>query len=88
MNRIPSRQRCVMCGKRYAIDYHVTDIIWEAAIPQHYQNSCVCVECFILNADEQLLEWETGIKLWPLSRASHLIQTVGVDLSALRKEGI
>jgi hypothetical protein len=64
---IPIRQWCAMCGQIHKVDFHVPDQIWKEAIHPNFQNSVVCLNCFMSRADEKFLEWDKEIVLRPCS---------------------
>lgn len=64
---IPTRQICQICGQLHKIDYVADAEIWKQAIHPHHQNSIVCLNCFMLRADEKFLEWEKNLELRPIS---------------------
>ena len=39
-------QRCKVCRKRDKFDFHVTDEIWRAVVPEPFRNNVVCLACF------------------------------------------
>lgn len=63
LKAIPCRMSCAICGGLHAIDYIVPNDIWAHAIHPFYQNSLVCIMCFIRRADEKLLPWDKVIKI-------------------------
>lgn len=63
----PTRQFCQICGGIHKVDFWVKDHIWKAAIHKSFQNSIVCLNCFMERADEKFLEWEKDIILRPTS---------------------
>lgn len=82
-NKIPTRSWCGMCHKRMSIDFLVPDDVWNLAVHHHWQNSVLCINCFILQADEKLIDWAATIKFFPISLISHLENTALPALCAL-----
>lgn len=70
--RIPHRQFCSLCHRAYAIDWHVPDATFKAALHHTMWNSLVCLNCFIHFADEKLIAWEVDIQLHPTSLRTQL----------------
>lgn len=64
---IPTRQFCAICGKIHKVNYWVPNKMWNAVIHPNYQNSIVCLFCFMERGDEKFLEWERDITLEPCS---------------------
>lgn len=63
--RIPSRQKCHLCGRVMRLDFVVPDEVWQEAIPPGIRDAIVCFECFAARADEKLIEWNRGLRLIP-----------------------
>ena len=74
---IPTRERCQACHQISPVGFHVPDTMWRAVVHPHFQNSILCLPCFISRADEKLIDWSAVITLYPVSLASHL-QAAGV----------
>lgn len=68
----PHRQICALCHRQVTIDFWVPDKIWFSVVHNHYKNSIHCLNCFIIRADESLIEWDREIKLWPISMARQM----------------
>lgn len=77
---IPTRERCQMCHRYSPIGFHVPDWLWQLAVHPHWQNSILCLGCFIQGADEKLLRWDRHITFYPVSLASHLEEVRGVEV--------
>ena len=39
-------QTCKACGNRDKFDFHVSNEVWEAVVPDYLQNRVVCLGCF------------------------------------------
>lgn len=76
---IPMRETCAMCHDVSPVGFHAPDQVWQEVVHPHYQNSVICLRCFIRRADEKLVAWENGIQLFPVSLHTHL-QAVGICL--------
>ena len=63
----PTRMFCAICGHIHKIDFWVPNEIWNEAIHPYYQNSIVCLNCFMARADEKFLPWDKEIQLMPCS---------------------
>lgn len=61
--RIPVRQTCALCGKIYKIDFFVRNDIWALAMPVRHRHSLCCLECFVNQADERMIEWDEHIEI-------------------------
>lgn len=77
---ITTRERCQMCHRYNPVGFHVPSWLWELAVHPHWQNSIVCLDCFIRGADEKMLRWERQIKLYPMSLAAHIEFAADVEL--------
>lgn len=64
---IPIRAKCAQCGGLIKIEYHVKNEIWFEAVPRHLNNSRICLNCFMMWADEKFLPWDESIMLMPIS---------------------
>lgn len=60
------------------MSFHVPREIWQMAVNPHWQNSVLCLMCFISQADEKLIRWEQGIRFLPTSLRTQLEDVVGV----------
>jgi hypothetical protein len=69
---IATRERCQMCHHVNAIGFHVPNAVWLAAVHRHWQNSILCLSCFVSQADEKLIAWDEGIVFYPVSLRTHL----------------
>lgn len=69
---IPMREMCQMCHRVSPVGFDVPDDIWQEVVHPHWQNSIICLACFIARADEKLVAWDRDIKLYPVSLASQL----------------
>lgn len=45
-NWVTLQQRCKVCGNRDKFDFHVSNEVWKAVVPEKYQNRVVCLACF------------------------------------------
>lgn len=41
-----TKQRCKICWNSDGFDFHVPDNVWIRVVPEHLQNSVVCLSCF------------------------------------------
>ena len=78
---IPTRETCAICGRISPVGFWVPDDIWYAVVHPRYQNSILCLLCFIARADERLVAWDLEIKLYPVSFATLLAHTRGINLA-------
>ena len=75
MNDTPTRERCAACQKISPVSFPVSNEIWEAVIHRQFENSILCLPCFISRADEKLVAWDRAIELFPVSLFTHLSRT-------------
>lgn len=68
----PTREICKCCDEDNPVGFDVPDDVWLAAVPAEYANRVLCLQCFAKFADERLIAWDKGIKLYPVSMATHL----------------
>lgn len=68
----PTRERCAMCQRISPVGFHVPTEVWQACVHPHWQNSVLCLGCFISQADEKLIAWDRHITFYPVSLKSHL----------------
>jgi hypothetical protein len=40
------RQTCKVCGRPDKFDFHVSNDIWQAIVPDEFQSRVVCLYCF------------------------------------------
>lgn len=71
---LATRERCAMCHEYSGVGFWVPDDVWEAAVHPHWQNSTLCLRCFVVGADQKLIPWDESIKLFPVSFITHLRQ--------------
>jgi hypothetical protein len=69
---IPTRERCAVCHKISSVGFHVPNELWLAVVHPQFNNSILCLNCFISYADEKQAKWDRVIKFYPVSLASHL----------------
>lgn len=65
--KIPMRGWCAMCNQPIRVSFWVPDEIWYEAIHPSLNNSTICLNCFVIRADEKLLAWDKDIKFYPMS---------------------
>ena len=65
-----TREICKICYHSNAIGFSVSDQMWEVVIPEKFQKSVVCINCFVRIADEMGVEWDKDIKFFPVSLVS------------------
>jgi len=44
--RKPQSQTCKVCGHADKFNFHVPDEVWQAIVPEEYQDRVVCLACF------------------------------------------
>lgn len=81
---IPTRERCAACQQPSPVSFWVPDETWAMVVHQFFQNSILCLPCFVSRADEKLIEWEKDIKLYPISLATQLRDVRGMALPGPR----
>jgi hypothetical protein len=64
---ITTRPFCQICRQRHSICFWVPDEVYKAAIRPEFRDGYICLECFIKEADEKLIEWAKDIKFYPVS---------------------
>lgn len=69
---ICTRERCQLCGDISPVGFHVPDETWRAAVHPSLVHSVLCLPCFASMADEKLIRWDEGIRVFPVSLAGHL----------------
>jgi len=72
MKRKPHRQFCSICNREYAIDYKVSNEIWELATHASYRENLICLDCFVRMADARFVEWDKDIQFYPTSLITHI----------------
>ena len=72
LEAVPTRERCGVCHKISPVGFHVPNELWDAVVHPQFNNSILCLNCFISYADEKLARWDTVIKFYPVSLAAHL----------------
>jgi hypothetical protein len=77
---VPTRERCQACQQVSPIGFWVPDEMWRLVVHPYFQNSVICVQCFISRADEKIIDWSAEIKLFPVSLAQHLRKARGVTI--------
>lgn len=80
---ICTRERCAACQQVSPVGFAVPKDVWKAVVHTNYQNSILCLLCFISRADEKLIEWEKDIKLYPVSLATIVTKYRGLMLRQL-----
>ena len=78
---IPTRERCAACQRVSPISFWVPNEMWRAVVHPSFQNSILCVQCFISRADEKLIDWSAEIKLYPMSMAAQLQNVRGLKIT-------
>ena len=68
----PHRQICGLCHRLYAIDFHVPNEVWVAAVHVNNLHTIHCLSCFVARADAQLLRWDDAITFTPTSLQTHI----------------
>ena len=61
------RQICSICNNVCAVDFKVSDKIWELATHYSQRNALICLDCFTKMADIRFVEWDKDIKFYPTS---------------------
>ena len=80
MMSVPTRERCAACQQISPVGFYVPNKVWTAVVHPFFQNSILCLRCFISRADEKLIAWDEVIKLYPVSLASHLVDVRGINI--------
>ena len=65
---IPTRQACIKCGKRMAIDYYAS--LWSEVVHEKWVDSILCIDCYAEMGDERGIAWEEGLTMTPVSLVS------------------
>jgi len=47
-----TREICKLCWRVSRVGFHVPDRMWQAVVPAHVVDACVCLDCFTRLADE------------------------------------
>lgn len=74
---IPMRETCAMCHSVSPVGSWAPDNVWKEVVHPNWQTSVICLQCFIRRADEKLVPWEEGLKLYPVSLRTHF-EGVGI----------
>jgi hypothetical protein len=56
-----ARQTCRVCECADKFDFHVSDEVWERIVPQQFQKSVVCLDCFDDFASEKKIDYSDAI---------------------------
>jgi hypothetical protein len=83
---IPTRERCAACQQVSPIGFWVPNEMCATVVHPFFQNSILCLQCFISRADEKLIDWSAAIKLYPVSLAHHLREARQQELAMLATE--
>jgi len=62
-----TREICKLCWRVSRVGFHVPDHIWQAVVPAHVVDACVCLDCFTRLADEMRIVWDADIQFFPVS---------------------
>lgn len=71
MGIIP-RETCSICFHVNRVGFSVPDKTWERIVPFQFKNSTVCLLCFTRLGDEKLIQWDVGIRFFPVSMKTHV----------------
>jgi hypothetical protein len=55
------RQTCKVCECSDKFDFHVSDDLWKRVVPQRFQKSVVCLDCFDDLACEKKIDYAESI---------------------------
>lgn len=69
---VASREICKICYYVNTVGFVVADDIWSAVVPPEHQRGIVCLNCFTRLADTKMIQWDKGIRLFPVSLKTHL----------------
>lgn len=79
MHNRATREFCTICNRYSPLSFWVPDEIYEAAIDTT-RHQHVCLPCFIVKADERLLEWTKDLVIYPVSLAEQRRIQNGEDI--------
>lgn len=65
-----TREFCQKCGRLSRIGFWVPDAIWRA-VTGRWAEDVLCLPCFAELGDEKFIQWEYGIKFYPVSYVAH-----------------
>ena len=65
-----TRERCQMCNKPSSVGFFAPHETWKLVAGDVWANSILCISCFASLGDEKGIQWEEGIKLYPVSLES------------------
>lgn len=55
------RQQCWVCGCEEKFNFHVSDEIWEKAVPEEYRSRVICLSCFDNFARERNVAYSRSV---------------------------
>lgn len=79
LDRASHRQRCAVCHQVDPVMFWVPGPVWGQVVPVEFQQSIVCLRCFVSYADEIMVAWDEEIAFAPVSLATHLRAVTPMD---------
>lgn len=67
---LTTREHCGRCHRVSPVGFWVPNDIWRA-VAGRWLDSILCIMCFAALGDEKHVVWESGIKFYPVSYATH-----------------
>lgn len=67
----PHREICGLCHEISRVGFWVPNKVWAATVHEHFRESIICLRCFTRLADEKQVQWDAGIKFYPVSWITH-----------------
>lgn len=67
---LTTREFCARCHSINAVGFHAPTDTWEA-VAGRWRNSILCLRCFAQLGDEKGVQWEVGMRFYPVSLVSH-----------------
>jgi hypothetical protein len=68
---VTTREFCQRCHRLNPVGFYAPDDIWEAVAARQWEHSILCILCFAQLGDEKHIAWEAGLRLFPVSYATH-----------------
>lgn len=66
-----TREICQRCHRVSPVGFHSPDAYWIAIAGAQWKDSILCIICFAELGDEMHVAWETGLRFYPVSYATH-----------------
>lgn len=72
-----TREVCKNCGRVSAVGFDVPDATWKAVVPERFAERVLCLTCFSMFGDEQMVPWDREIQFYPVSLRAALGKVKG-----------